>query len=519
MNSGDSHPKVNPWLVALTVMLPTFMEVLDTTIANVSLTHIAGSLSVSADEATWVLTSYLISNAIVIPSSAWLGQRFGRKNFLLFCITVFTVASFLCGLATSLPMLLALRVIQGAGGGAFQPIAQSILLESFPKEKHGVAMGVYGIGVVTAPILGPVLGGWITDNYSWRWIFFIKLPAGLLALWLIQRFIYDPPWIRNARPARLDVIGFSFMSLWLGCQEVLLDKGQEDDWFGSRFILLMAVLAVIGLGVFLRRELSAEKPFVDLRVLKNYNFSLGSALMFFAGVTLYSLTAIIPLFLQTLMGYTALTSGLAMIPRGLGALVAMPLAGRLVGKIQGRYLVAGGFLSFGLGTWALAQLSLNLTPWILFWPLFFSGVSIAFMFVPLNTLALGALKPEQIGNASGIFNLMRNVGGSVGISLVTTLVARLAQTHQARLVADLTPYDAGYQSSLHSLATALAARGDAVVTARQQAAGSLYHTLLTQANLLAYLDTFHWFTLLCFACLVGALLLKKVKVHGPVAAH
>lgn len=519
MNSGDSQPKVNPWLVALTVMLPTFMEVLDTTIANVSLTHIAGSLSVSADEATWVLTSYLISNAIVIPSSAWLGQRFGRKNFLLFCITVFTVASFLCGLATSLPMLLALRVIQGAGGGAFQPIAQSILLESFPKEKHGVAMGVYGIGVVTAPILGPVLGGWITDNYSWRWIFFIKLPAGLLALWLIQRFIYDPHWIRNARPARLDVIGFSFMSLWLGCQEVLLDKGQEDDWFGSRFILLMAVLAVIGLVVFLLRELSAEKPFVDLRVLKNYNFSLGSALMFFAGVTLYSLTAIIPLFLQTLMGYTALTSGLAMIPRGLGALVAMPLAGRLVGRIQGRYLVAGGFLSFGLGTWALAQLSLNLTPWILFWPLFFSGVSIAFMFVPLNTLALGALKPEQIGNASGIFNLMRNVGGSVGISLVTTLVARLAQAHQSTLVADLTPYDNGFQSSLHSMAAALAAHGDALVTARQQAVGSLYHTVLTQANLLAYLDTFHWFTLLCFACLVGALLLKKVKVHGPVAAH
>ena len=519
MNAGETQPTVNPWLIALSVMLPTFMEVLDTTIANVSLSHIAGSLSVSVDESTWVLTSYLISNAIIIPCTAWLGQRFGRKNFLLACVVIFTAASFLCGLATSLPMLLALRIIQGAGGGAFQPIAQSIMLESFPREKHGQAMGVYGIGVVTAPILGPVLGGWITDNYSWRWIFFIKVPAGLLAFWLIQRFIQDPHWIRHARPARLDVIGFSFLSLWLGCQEVLLDKGQEADWFGSHFILLMAVLAVIGLVVFVMRELSVEKPFVDLRVLKNYNFSLGSVLMFFAGVTLYSLTAIIPLFLQTLMGYTALQSGLAMIPRGLGALVAMPLAGRLVGKVQGRYLVAGGFLSFGLGTWVLAHLSLDLTPWILFWPLFFSGVSIAFMFVPLNTLALGALKPEQIGNATGIFNLMRNVGGSVGISMVTTFVARLAQAHQTTLVANLTPYDGGYQSSIQSMTSAFAGQGDALATARQQAVGSIYHTLVTQANLLAYLDNFRWFTLLCLACLAGALLLKNVKAHGPMAAH
>jgi len=516
---NNNEPKVNPWLIALTVMLPTFMEVLDTTIANVALTHIAGSLSVSADESTWVLTSYLISNAIVIPCSAWLGQRFGRKNFLLFCVTVFTVASFLCGLATSLPMLLLFRVIQGAGGGAFQPIAQSILLESFPKEKHGVAMGVYGIGVVTAPILGPVLGGWITDNYSWRWIFFSKLPAGFLAIWLIQKFIHDPHWIRNAKPARLDIIGFSFMSLWLGCQEVLLDKGQEDDWFGSHFIVLMAALAVVGLIIFVARELTVEKPFVDLHVLKNFNFSLGSVLMFFAGVTLYSLTAVIPLFLQTLMGYTALQSGLAMIPRGIGALIAMPLAGRLIGKVEGRYLVAGGFLSFGVASYVLAQLSLNLTPWILFWPLFFSGVSIAFMFVPLNTLALGALKPEQIGNASGIFNLMRNVGGSVGISMVTTLVARFAQFHQTNLVANLTPYDITYQSSLRSTTTALAGRGDDLFTAHQQAVGSMYHTLLTQANLLAYLDNFRLFALLCFVCLAAALLFKHVKVHGSVAAH
>ena len=518
MNSANSEIKVNPWLIALSVMLATFMEVLDTSIANVSLRNIAGSLSVSADESTWVLTTYLISNAIVIPSTAWLGQRFGRKRFLFTCVAIFTLSSFLCGLATSLPMLLLMRVIQGAGGGALQPIAQSIMLESFPREKQGQAMGIYGLGVVIAPILGPVLGGWITDNYSWRWIFFINVPVGILALTLMQRFIHDPPWIRNARPARLDVIGFSFMSLWLGCQEVLLDKGQEDDWFGSRFIIVMAVLAVAGLVAFVVRVLTADKPFVDLRVLKNYNFTLGMALMFSAGVCLYSLTAVLPLFLQSLMNYTALQSGYAMIPRGLGALIAMPLAGRLVGKIQGRWLVAGGFLSFGLASLALTHLTLDESRSLLFWPLFFSGVAIAFMFVPLNTLALGALPPEQIGNASGIFNLMRNVGGSVGISMVTTLVARSSQMHQTYLVGQLTPYDPAYQARLQSLTTTFSAGSDHV-TAQSQAVGSLYQTLSTQANLLSYLDNFRWFALLCFVCIGAALLLRKAKIRGPVAVH
>lgn len=518
MNSSQSQPAVNPWLIALSVMLATFMEVLDTSIANVSLSHIAGSLSVSTDESTWVLTTYLISNAIVIPSTAWFGQKFGRKRFLMICVAIFTLSSFLCGLATSLPMLLLMRIIQGAGGGALQPIAQAILLESFPKEKHGQAMGVYGLGVVIAPILGPVLGGWITDNYSWRWIFFINVPVGIIAIMLMQRFIHDPKWIRDARPGRLDFIGFGFMSLWLGCQEVLLDKGQEDDWFSSHFMVIMAVLAVIGLVVFISREVKTKTPFVDLRVLRNYNFSLGLVLMFCAGVTLYSLTALIPLLLQELMGYTSLQSGYAIIPRGFGALIAMPLAGRLVTKVQGRYLVAFGFLTFGLSAVTLSHISLDITPAVLFWPLFLSGASIAFMFVPLNTLGLGALKPEQLGNGSGIFNLMRNVGGSVGISLVTTMTARFAQAHQTNLVAHLTPYDPLYQSRIQSIAGALSAHGDAVA-AQQQALGSIYQTVLTQANMLAYLDIFRWFVLICFACIVGGLLLKKAKIHAPIAAH
>jgi DHA2 family multidrug resistance protein len=518
MNSNQSQPIVNPWLIALTVMLPTFMEILDTTIANVALKYIAGSLSASTDESTWVLTTYLIANAIVIPCAAWLGQRFGRKNFLLACLTIFTAASFLCGLATSLPMLLAFRVIQGASGGAFQPISQSILLESFPKEKHGMAMGVYGIGVVIAPIIGPVLGGWITDNYSWRWIFFVNLPAGLAALWLVQRFIHDPVWIRDARPGRLDVIGFSFMALWLGCQEVLLDTGQEDDWFGSHFIVWMVALAVAGLVMFIVRELTTAKPVVDLRVMKSYNFSLGAVLMFFAGMMLYSMTAIIPLFLQSLMGYTALQSGLAMIPRGVGALIGMPLAGRLVGKVSGRYLAAGGFLMFTAATFAMSRLSLDLNPGVLVWPLFLSGASIAFMFVPLNTMALGSLKKEQMGNASGIFNLMRNVGGSAGIAMAATLAARRAQVHQTMLVGDLTPYNGDYQSSLHTMTSALAAQSGGA-TAQGQAVGFMYQTLLSQASLLAYVDIFVLFGALCLACFVGALMLKKIKVNGPISAH
>jgi DHA2 family multidrug resistance protein len=517
MNTERPSGAVNPWWIALAVMLATFMEVLDTSIANVSLSHIAGSLSVSTDESTWVLTTYLISNAIVIPTTAWFGLRLGRKRFLLGCVGLFTLSSFLCGVATSLPMLLVMRIIQGAGGGALQPIAQAILLENFPKEKHGQAMGVYGLGVVVAPIIGPVLGGWITDNYSWRWIFFINVPVGIIAILLMQQFISDPPWMRAARAPKLDVLGFGFMSLWLGCQEVLLDKGQEDDWFGSPFITLMAVLAGIGLIAFVVRALTAERPFVDLRVMKIYNFSVGLVLMFCAGVTLYGMTAAIPLFLQGLMGYTSLQSGLAMIPRGLGALIAMPLVGILVSKMQGRYLVAGGFLIFGLAALALSGLSLDLTPGRLFLPLFVSGASIALMFVPLNTVSLGSFKPELIGNASGLFNLMRNLGGSVGISLVTTIAARSAQKYQVLLAAHLTPYDAATRSGLAAAAQAAAAAGSA--SPQQTAVGTMYRALVGQSNLLAFLEDFRWFAFLCIFCVAGALLLKKSQARGPIAVH
>jgi DHA2 family multidrug resistance protein len=505
MNANKNQAGVNPWLVTIAVMLAAFMEVLDTSIANVALKYIAGSLSVSTDESTWVLTTYLISNAIIIPSTAWFGQRFGRRRFLLTCTAVFTISSFLCGLATSLPMLLAMRIIQGAGGGALQPIAQTVMLESFPEEKKGVAMGVYSLGVVIAPILGPVLGGWITDNYSWRWIFFINIPVGILAIILMRQFVHDPKWVRDAKPPRLDVIGFAFMSLWLGAQEVLLDKGQEDDWFGSHFIAWMAVMAVIGFVVFVVRELTTDKPFINFCVLKNYNFTVGMVLMFFTGVTLYAMTAIVPLYLQALMGYTAFQSGLAMVPRGLGALVAMPLAGRLVSKVQGRYLVAIGFLTFAISSFAMSRITTDISPSILFWPLFLSGFSVGFMIVPLNTQSLGSLKHEEIGNGSGIFNLMRNVGGSVGISLVTTLAQRAAQRHQVFLAGHMTPYDTAYRSMLHAASSTYAIRSG-VYGGHQQALGALYNTMLSQANLLAYLEDFIVFAIGSIVCIGGALL-------------
>lgn len=518
MNERKNPGAINPWLVTLAVMLAAFMEVLDTSIANVALRYIAGSLAVSTDESTWVLTTYLISNAIIIPSTAWFGQRFGRRRFLLTCTAIFTASSFLCGLSVSLPMLLLMRIIQGAGGGALQPIAQTVMLESFPEEKKGVAMGVYSLGVVIAPILGPVLGGWITDNYSWRWIFFINVPVGFLAIMLMRKFVHDPVWIRNAKPPRLDVIGFAFMSLWLGAQEVMLDKGQEDDWFGSHFIVWMAALGAIGFVVFVVRETTTKKPFINFHVLKNYNFTVGMVLMFFTGVTLYGMTAIVPLFLQALMGYTALQSGLAMVPRGFGALVAMPMAGRLVSKVQGRYLVAFGFLTFAISSFALSRITTDISPSILFWPLFLSGFSVGFMIVPLNTQSLGSLKHEEIGNGSGIFNLMRNVGGSVGISLVTTIAERAAQRHQVFLAGHATPYDPAWQARLHAASAAYAA-DSGVYVGHQQALGALYNTVLSQASLLAYMEDFVLFALGSVVCIGGAMLMKKVISRGPIMAE
>ena len=503
-------PSFNPWLIATAVMLATFMEVLDTSVANVSLPHIAGNLSATTDESTWVLTSYLVSNAIILPATNWLGHYFGRKRFLIVCIGIFTLSSALCGAATSLGMLLFARVLQGAGGGALQPIAQAVLLESFPAEKRGSAMAVYGLGIVVAPIIGPTLGGWITDNYSWRWIFYINVPIGILAVLMANTFIEDPPYIRNQRPGRIDYIGFGLMALGLATLQIVLDKGQEEDWFSSSFIVWGVVLAAVALVAFIIWELRAKEPIVNLRVLANRNFAVGTALIAAMGVVLYGTIALLPLFLQTLIGYPALQSGLAVSPRGIGAVFSMIIVGRLVGKIDGRYLIMFGFSVLGFSTYLLSDIDLQISIGTIVWPQIISGLAMGFIFVPLTVMATGTLTAEQIGNATGIFNLMRNIGGSFGIATVTTMLARGAQLHQATMVSHLTLYDPAFQQRLRELAAAFAARGNPM-TAPQQAYGAIYGTLVGQATLLAYIDNFRLLAFLCVLCVPAALLFRRVK--------
>src|SRR5690349_14988215 len=424
------QPSFNPWIIALSVMLATFMQVLDTSVAKVTLPHIAGSLCASVDEATWVLTSYLVSNAVILPSTGWITSRFGRRRTLLTCIGIFTLASIICGAATSLPMLIVARIVQGAGGGALQPIAQAVLMESFPPEKRGSAMAAFGMGVVVAPIIGPTLGGWITDNYSWRWIFYINIPIGILAVFMANMFIEDPPYIRDQRPGRIDRLGFALMAIGLGTLQLVLDKGQEEDWFNSSLITFAVVFAAVTLTAFVIWELTTKEPIVDLRVLKNRNFTVGTSIMTVMGIVLYGTIALLPLFLQTLMGYPAVQSGLAVSPRGFGSIASMILVGRLIGKIDGRYLVMFGFLVLGYATYMFSDINLMVTSSSITWPNIISGFAMGFIFVPLTTMAMGTLANEQMGNASGVFNLMRNTGGSIGIAAMTTMLSRGSQIHQ-----------------------------------------------------------------------------------------
>src|SRR3982075_976662 len=480
----DWTPSFNPWLIAASVMLATFMEVLDTSVANVSLPHIAGNLSATTEESTWFLTIYLVSNAIILPAANWLGRYFGRKRFLIVCITIFTLSSVLCGAAASLGMLIVARIAQGAGGGALQPIAQAVLMESFPVEKRGSAMAVFGLGVVVAPIIGPTLGGWITDNYSWRWIFYINIPIGILAIFMARTFIEDPPYIRDQRPGRIDYVGFGLMALALGTLQLVLDKGQEQEWFSSSLITLGAVFAGVMFISFIIWELRAKEPIVNLRILANRNFAVGTALMTVLGIVLYGTIALLPLFLQTLLGYPALQSGLAVSPRGIGSIASMIIVGRLIGKINGRYLLLFGFGLLAYSTYLFSDINLQISMGSIVWPGVMSGFAMGFVFVPLTTMAMGTLANEQMGNASGGFNLMRNTGGSLGIAAVTTMLSRGAQTHQAAMVSHLTPYDPAFQQRMHDLTGTLSSQTGSA--ASQQAYGSIYGTLVRQASLMSY---------------------------------
>ena len=519
MDGGPEwRPRHNPWLIALSVMLGTFMEVLDTSVANVALPHIAGSLSATPEEATWVLTSYLVSNAIILPTTAWLSSVFGRKRFLLTCITIFTLSSAVCGAATSLGMLIVARVLQGVGGGALQPIAQAVLMESFPPVRRGVAMATFSMGIIVAPILGPTLGGWITDQYTWRWVFYINLPIGLLALLLVFWFIEDPPYLERSRLRRMDYLGFGFMSLGLGALQIMLDKGQEDDWFSSPRIRVLALVAVAALVAFVIRELLTDEPIVNFSVLRERNFAVGTVLITMLGVVLYGTTAMLPLFLQTLLGYTALDSGMAVSPRGLGAMFSAFVVGRLIGIVDSRLLLALGFGALGFSGWMYSHLTLDIAMRNVVVANIINGAATGLIFVPLSTTALGLVPRERMGNATGIYNLMRNIGAGVGISMMTTLLARRAQVHQVALASHITPYDPVVQDWLRTARRALGAHGNPF-TASAQALGVLYAAVVRQATLLAFLDNFRLITLAALLCLPLLLLFRRTGGRPPAGAH
>jgi MFS transporter, DHA2 family, multidrug resistance protein len=517
--TDQTHTRSNPWIIAVAVMLATFMEVLDTAIVVVALPYIAGSLSASTTEATWVLTSYLIANAVILPASNWFALRFGRKRFLIVCCVIFTVASFCCGAAPSLAFILLARIVQGAGGGALQPLSQAILLESFEPRKRGMAMAVFAFGVVVAPVLGPTLGGWLTDSFSWRYAFYINIPFGILAVLMIGRFVDDPPYVRNAKVGRFDNLGFGLLALWTGCLQVILDKGQEVDWFGATWLRFAAIGATVGLIWFIIHCLHAKAPLVELRVLRDRNFAVGCLLMVLFGLTVYSTITVLPLFYQELLGYTAFTAGIVVFPRGIGAIVAMPVIGYLGAKLDARYLLTFGFLVFGVTSLMFGNVNLNISPTTLLWPIVITGFALSFVFVPITTQSYGTLPNEQIGNASGIFNLVRNIGGSVGISLAQTLLTRRSDVHQNEIINYVARSQQWFQQQTSSLTTFLGGMFNPA-NAQPRAQASLYEALGQQALLWAFVDVFRWTALLCFACMALVWLFQKVK-HGAgsVAAH
>ena len=516
-------PSVSPWLIAATVMLATFMEVLDTSIANVSLPHIAGSLSATVDESTWVLTSYLISNAIVLPLTGWLSMLFGRKRLFIGCVIIFTISSFLCGLAPNLPLLIFFRILQGAGGGGLQPISQAILVESFSRKKQGMAMAVYGMGVVVAPIIGPTLGGWITDSFSWRWIFFINVPVGVLAILMTLALVQDPPYmIRRTlkQGLKIDFIGLGLLSVGLGFLQVMLDKGQTDDWFESRFIVTCAVLGVLGLVGVILWELRQPEPLVDLRLFAQRNYSMATFMMFAMGVVMYGTTVLLPILLQTQMGYTAQWAGLVLSPGGLMTLFVMPLVGRLLGIFQPRWLVVCGLIILAAGMFRLSQLSLEAGFWTFVTTWTISRAGMPFLFVPINVMAFAYVPREKTNNATGLINLTRNLGGSVGISLVAAAQNRLAQVSQNSLSGHITAINPAYAARLHNLQGSLQAAGSDPVQAAHQAQALLYNQLLRQSAMVSYIDVFRILAWICVGLIPLMFLMKPAQARaGTPAVH
>ncbi|HET9790965.1 MAG TPA: DHA2 family efflux MFS transporter permease subunit [Candidatus Angelobacter sp.] len=505
-------PKYNPWLIAVVVALGAFMEVLDTSIANVALPYMAGSLAASNDQSTWVLTSYLVSNAIVLPISGWLAGAIGRKRFFMSCLGVFTISSLLCGLAPSLGLLLLFRVLQGAGGGGLQPMAQAILADTFPPQQRGLAFALYGITAVMAPTIGPTLGGWITFNYSWRWIFFINIPVGLITWLLVRRFVEDPPYLQRLKGAgvKLDYIGIGFLVVGIGALQILLDKGQEDDWFGSQFITTLAIIAAVCLVSLVIWEWFQKTPIIDVHMFKSFNFSSASLMMFVLGILLFSSLVLMPQFLQTLLGYTSELAGLALSAGGLVLLFEMPVVGQLTTKIQARRLIAFGWLALSLAmlysTWRIdLQISFKAATWLRIAQV----VGLGFLFVPINLVSYVGVAPEKNNSVAGIINFMRNMGSSVGTSIVTTLIARRSQFHQLRLVEKARIDNPNFANLANGLTQHYVNTGMGRHEASATAYASIYRSLQAQSASLAYIDTFMVLCVFSAVMFFMAFLLKK----------
>ncbi len=518
--------RVNPWLIAVVVSIATFMEVLDTSIANVSLQHIAGSMSASQDESTWVLTSYLVSNAIVLPISGWLATVIGRKRFYMLCVALFTCSSLLCGLAPSLSWLIIFRVIQGIGGGGLQPSEQAILADTFTPKQRGQAFAVYGIAVVVAPAIGPTLGGWITDNFSWRWIFFINVPVGIISLMLVSQLLKESAASVaqtakvRAKGFKVDYIGFSFVALGLGSLQVVLDKGQEDDWLSSNFILFFTIVATIGIIGVILWEFHTDDPIVDLPLLKKFNFAFTNIMMFAIGFILFGTTQLLPQYTQSLLGYTATQAGLVISPGGFAVMACMPLAGYLVGRVQAKWLIMAGMFIEGMALIYMTNFDTQVSFSTLALARVFQASGLAFLFVPINTVAYSGLPPGKSNHASALINLSRNLGGGIGVSLANTMLFRRTQFHQSNLVANASAGNPIYLSAVKSISTRLMREGLSSTAAHQHAIGVIYANLQRQATMLSYIDVFKTLAIASFAMIGLIFFLKKQRPGEQVeAAH
>lgn len=488
-------PRVNKWLVALTVMIPTLMVIVDTSVVNVALDHIRGSLSAGIDEATWSITSYLAANAVIIPMTGWLSRLFGRKRYLISSVAFFTVSSLFCGLAWSIQSLIIFRVLQGLAGGALQPLSQSILLETFPVYQHGMAMAIFGIGIMFGPIIGPVLGGWITDSWSWHWIFFVNVPFGIVSIFMTIFFIFDPPYMKKTK-MKIDYWGLILLTVGIGCLQLILDRGQREDWFSSEPITWMTVACVVALVFFILVERVVKEPIVDLKVFKDATFVLGNVILFFVVMNLFGSIVMLPIYLQTLMGYTATLSGFVLGPGGIANLLCMPIVGQLVSWGYPKWLILFGILVTAYATYQMSQFNLQVDFNAVLWPRVMLGIGVAFVFIPLTTISLSHIRKEEMGNASAVFNLLRNLGGSFGVALSATILARQAQVHQARLTEHLTPFDPAYVLSAQQSARTLLEKGIEASQAAQGGMGLIYQRLLREAAMLSFNDVFYLLTVL-----------------------